>query len=441
MSVSSRSSVSRVASTLASSDRRSDSRVVRRSSRMSRTDSRAASRQGSPHWIRAAVRASSVLNARVQRLGQIRPAGIGLTQCAGGLVESALERPRGACVGKLGDEIGFAAGQTRDVGVGRLIVAADLVKYRLRLAQATAQAFALRRCCGDRTPRDAAGISEFRLRIGDGAFENNTARVKLGDLRREVGFARDSADRDRLLLSHGRGGPDRARRRRRRASVRPWRGLSVTLNLAIEFGFTLRGLLARRKTLACRSCHPLVECRLRFAQVPVQAFAFVAAAARALSCRCCASRNAASASATACSRSAAALLNLGELRGEVGFACGQPIAIGYRCLMIAANLIERAGDPGERLFDSGAGCPFALNLAIEFGFTLRGLLARYETLACRPVSLHRRMPSASRPDGSRGRHDSPSSRSAERSVRPRALSNGRHRSSRRHGGARPPSVR
>ena len=65
----------------------------------------------------------------LERLGQIRLAGIRLAQGAGCLAEPALERvARGAHVSKFGDEIGFAAGQALDVGLGGLKVAPHRVK-------------------------------------------------------------------------------------------------------------------------------------------------------------------------------------------------------------------------------------------------------------------------------------------------------------------------
>jgi hypothetical protein len=45
------------------------------------------------------------------------------------------------------------------------------------------------------------------------------------------------------------------------------------LNLAIEFGFTLRGLLACQETVACRPCHRIVERRLRRCQTAVEVVA------------------------------------------------------------------------------------------------------------------------------------------------------------------------
>ena len=42
------------------------------------------------------------------------------------------------------------------------------------------------------------------------------------------------------------------------------------MNLAIEFGFTLRGLLACQETVACRPRHRIVERRLRRCQAAVE---------------------------------------------------------------------------------------------------------------------------------------------------------------------------
>src|SRR5689334_9367079 len=77
-------------------------------------------------------------------------------------------------------------------------------------------------------------------------------------------------------------------------------------------------------------------------------------------------------------------LKFGELRSKVGFAYGQPIAIGTCGLMLTTNLIEHATDLCDRLFGGRTAGAFALNQTIELRFSFRRLLARQETIPCRP---------------------------------------------------------
>ncbi len=99
----------------------------------------------------------------LKRLGQVCFAGVGLAQGAGGVAEPALERvARAAHVSKFGEEIGFAAGQTLDVGLSRLIVAPHRVKRgpgTLERGGCVAEAALDRVACG-------AHVGEFGSEIG-----------------------------------------------------------------------------------------------------------------------------------------------------------------------------------------------------------------------------------------------------------------------------------
>ena len=110
-------------------------------------------------------------------------------ECAGCVAEAALERvTRGTHVAKLGDEVGFATGQALDIGCCGLIVAAGLVKCRLRLGQAPGQTLALGRCGGEGALVPLLRIAQDSLGIGDRLLEKIAPVLKVGELRGKVGF-------------------------------------------------------------------------------------------------------------------------------------------------------------------------------------------------------------------------------------------------------------
>src|SRR6185503_1742425 len=103
--------------------------------------------EGGLTGLETLVESSTRRTLLLKRLVQACFSGAGLTQCSGCVAQLTLERlPRGRDSSDFRDELRFAAGETRDLGLRGPIVAAGSLERRACFVQAPGKTLALCGC-------------------------------------------------------------------------------------------------------------------------------------------------------------------------------------------------------------------------------------------------------------------------------------------------------